>query len=406
MSIGQRGLGRGLDALFENTTSPAAQRSPDVTSLLLDAISPNPDQPRKTFDQQALQELADSIASQGLIQPILVRPARGTANTPGQPAQSSTGQYEIVAGERRWRAARLAGLHKIPVYVRSLSDEDVMAAALIENLQREDLNPVEEALALQTLRDQFALTQEEMSKRLGKSRSTIANALRLLQLSEEAQDDVRQGRLNAGHARALLSITSQQRQEVLRAAIVAQNLTVRDAELAVLAWKAGRPFAWEIPTAPQHHSVTADNAPHNSDSPLASFPNPEHAAGNTGETDNTVNVSGETTKNQANNQTDNIYATSEDATASTEAHGQAGLNSPNAEIDLAPKASVSSRIKSAHIKHLQSTLTHELALHTRISGTEEKGKITLSYQSPAELNALLQRLGIAAAQDAQDTAAN
>lgn len=333
MSSGQRGLGRGLDALFENSSSSLGTsgneasgssaastefgiaRSADVTSLALDSLVPNPQQPRKHFDQDALQELANSIASQGMIQPILVRLAPGQSGKNPQQLR-----YEIVAGERRWRAARLAGLHKIPVFVRTLSDEDVMAAALIENLQREDLNPIEEALAFQALRDQFALTQEDMAKRLGKNRSTIANALRLLQLSEAAQNDLKTGSIHAGHARALLSIADPDAQEQLRAAIGQLNLTVRDAEMAALTWKAHKYFPWQE----QGEAAT----------PLA------------------------------------------------------------ASEQSAPESSPTSRSKSPQIKALQESFSQALQLHTRISGSTEKGKITLSYQSPEELNSLLTKLGI------------
>ncbi|MEG2171828.1 MAG: ParB/RepB/Spo0J family partition protein [Desulfovibrionaceae bacterium] len=333
MSSGQRGLGRGLDALFENTANtslgaapangtPAefgnAPRNVDVTSLPLDALIPNPQQPRKNFDREALQELANSIASQGLIQPILVRLAPGQA-----PNKSPHLRYEIVAGERRWRAARLAGLTKIPVFVRTLSDEDVMAAALIENLQREDLNPIEEALAFQTLRDQFALTQEDMAKRLGKNRSTVANALRLLQLSEAAQNDLKLGHIHAGHARALLSIADPEAQEQLRAAIAQLTLTVRDAEMAALTWKAHKKFPWQ----------EQDDSPSDTLAPIVAEKTPaQHSA---------------------------------------------------------------PRSKSPQIKALQESLSQQLHIHTRISGSEEKGKITLSYQSPEDLARILQQLGLA-----------
>lgn len=341
MSSGQRGLGRGLDALFENSaslgtnaglnsTGLAAEigmppRNADITSLPLNSLIPNPRQPRKNFDPEALQELANSIASQGLIQPILVRQA------PGQSTKNPAGlRYEIVAGERRWRAARLAGLQKIPVYVRTLSDEEVMAAALIENLQREDLNPIEEALAFQALRDQFALTQEEMAKRLGKNRSTIANALRLLQLSQAAQEDLKCGRIHAGHARALLSIADPQAQEQLRAAIAQLNLTVRDAEMAALTWKAHKHFPWQ-----------------------------------------------------------------EQATQSEQSDPQQSLSETSSDSPVIPENTPSTpRSKSPHIKALQESLQNRITVHARISGSEEKGKITLPYQSPEELNALIEKLGV------------
>lgn len=244
MSNPQRGLGRGLNALFGDADVRPNATVPPATTLPLEKIVPNPSQPRRHFSKEALEELAASIRSQGIIQPLLVRPRQGTD------------RYEIVAGERRWRAAGLAGLTSVPVFVRSISDEDVMLAALIENLQREDLNPIEEALALQALREQCNLTQEEMATRLGKSRSAIANTLRLLSLSLAAQDDLQFGRMNAGHARALLGIQDETAQEALRQAIVDKKLTVREAEVAANAWKAGKPFPWATGEAP----LSAENA--------------------------------------------------------------------------------------------------------------------------------------------------
>lgn len=245
MSTTDRGLGRGLDALFRNsampsealrkTTGDAPTRQPGsddpaqtpVTRLPIAALSPAQGQPRMTFDEEALQELAESIRSQGVIQPLLVRPFHTETAT----------IYEIVAGERRWRAARLAGLDEVPVFIREMSDEDALTAALIENLQREDLNPLEEALAIQTLRDRLAGSQEDLAKRLGKSRSAVANALRLLQLSEPMREALRDGTLSPGHARALLALPEEPLREALFEAITHAHLSVRDAEAAVVHWK-------------------------------------------------------------------------------------------------------------------------------------------------------------------------
>lgn len=225
MAGSQRGLGRGLDALFKNTIEPA--RASDVTTLPIRLLKPNPDQPRKHFAEGALEELSASIRVQGVLQPLLVRPVRGT-----EPQC-----YEIIAGERRWRASQLAGLREVPVLVRELSDQETLAVALIENLQREDLNPMEEALALHDLREQFGLSQEELARQLGKSRPAVANMLRLLQLPEGMREDLRIGRITAGHARALLAVSDVEAQEILRQAIIEQGLTVRDAEAAVTHWK-------------------------------------------------------------------------------------------------------------------------------------------------------------------------
>lgn len=184
------GLGRGLDALFsENAGDEQA-----AVEVRLSEIEPNRDQPRKDFDEEALAELADSILKHGLIQPILVRPL-------------SNGTYQIVAGERRWRASRLAGLTQVPVIIRELDDTAAMELALIENLQREDLNPVEEALGYKTLLEEYGMTQEKAAERVGKSRPAVANALRLLHLPSEELTMVRSGEITAGHGRALLSIS-------------------------------------------------------------------------------------------------------------------------------------------------------------------------------------------------------
>ena len=236
--MSSKGLGRGLDALLRRTDMGAARQEKNDTPeketgtehsptlLPLSHLHANPSQPRQTFDAESLAELAASIREQGIIQPLLVRPL---ADRPGH--------YQIVAGERRWRAARQAGLGQVPVHVREMSDAEVMAAALIENLQREDLNPMEEAQALQQLRETLKLTQEALAARLGKSRPAIANALRLLQLSPAAQDDLHHGRLSAGHARCLLALGNDDRAlaaaEVLRSHIISESLSVRQAEEAV-----------------------------------------------------------------------------------------------------------------------------------------------------------------------------
>ncbi|BAV92483.1 ParB/RepB/Spo0J family partition protein [Candidatus Desulfovibrio trichonymphae] len=223
-----KGLGRGLDALLAGAGAKLEENT-SVKLLPITALTPNPDQPRQYFDAQALKELADSIKIQGVIQPLLVRPMPDGKT------------WQIVAGERRWRAAQAAGLKQVPVFVRILSGQEAMAAALIENLQREDLNPMEEARALQALRETMGLTQEETAARLGKSRPAVANALRLLQLSPQAQDDLRTARISAGHARCLLSIDNANTADAMREDIITRQLTVRETEEAVAAWhKTGR----------------------------------------------------------------------------------------------------------------------------------------------------------------------
>lgn len=210
------GLGRGLDALFADNAVEDSGSSSAVRLKLMD-IEPNRAQPRKDFDEQALAELADSITQHGIIQPLLVRPL-------------PDGGYQLVAGERRWRAARMAGLTEVPVVVRELSEDEAMALALIENLQREDLNPMEEAVGLHTLMESCTLSQEEAAEKVGKSRPAVANALRLLKLPEPVSDLVRAGQVSAGHARALLSFEDESVLLETAALIVKKGLSVREVE--------------------------------------------------------------------------------------------------------------------------------------------------------------------------------
>jgi ParB family transcriptional regulator, chromosome partitioning protein len=223
----RRGLGRGLSALMadvgvgEAQGAPMAPRRPDQ-ALPIESLAPNPDQPRRDFDPDALQELAASIREKGVIQPLIVRP-RGAG-------------YEIVAGERRWRAAQLAQLHEVPVLVRDLSDAEVLEIAIIENIQRADLNPVEEAMGYRQLMDRFGHTQERLAEALSKSRSHIANLLRLLTLPDEVQAHLREGRLSAGHARALITTPDP---VALARQVIAKGLSVRETE--ALARKAAEP---------------------------------------------------------------------------------------------------------------------------------------------------------------------
>lgn len=213
----RRGLGRGLSALMADV-APADDARPRRPDLLvpIDLIEPNPDQPRRDFPTDALEELAASIREKGVIQPLIVR------DNPRK-----TGGYEIVAGERRWRAAQLAQLHDLPVLVREVSDTELLELAIIENIQRADLNPVEEAMGYRQLMDRFGHTQEKMAEVLSKSRSYIANLLRLLTLPETVLGWLREGKLTAGHARAL--ITTENPVELARE-VIAQGLSVRETE--------------------------------------------------------------------------------------------------------------------------------------------------------------------------------
>ncbi len=208
MALKNRGLGRGIESIFdENSTY-----SEKIVTLNINDIEPNRNQPRKDFDDEALNSLAESISQHGLIQPIVVRPTIG-------------GGYTIIAGERRWRASRLAGLTEIPVVVKDTDEQSLMEMALVENLQREDLNAVEEALGYKSLIDNFGLTQEEVATKMAKSRSAIANALRLLNLSEEELEALRYGRITAGHARALLATEDLDlRAQMLNLALEGENV--------------------------------------------------------------------------------------------------------------------------------------------------------------------------------------
>lgn len=208
------GLGKGLGALMlENNTDSMVSTS----TLNINEITPNKEQPRKTFDETALEELADSIRQHGVLQPLLVRPL-------------ASGGYQLVAGERRWRASRLAELKEVPVIIKELSDTEAMEIAIIENLQREDLNPIEEAEGLQALIDKCGYTQEQVATSVGKSRPAITNALRLLKLPEEVRDMAKDGTISAGHARALLAFDNQPMMIECANQIVSKKLTVRDVE--------------------------------------------------------------------------------------------------------------------------------------------------------------------------------
>ena len=212
-----KGLGRGLGALLGDFTEETQEQN-GYRLIPLHKVEPNPEQPRQDFDEEELQSLADSIAVHGIIQPLTVR-------------QLSSGYYQIIAGERRWRAARIAGLAEVPVVIIEADDKKATELALIENLQRQDLNPVEEALGYQTLINDYHMTQEEAAGQVGKSRPAVANALRLLSLSDEVLEMLRSGAITAGHARAILTLKSEKKQQEAAQKIAALGLSVRQAEL-------------------------------------------------------------------------------------------------------------------------------------------------------------------------------
>lgn len=222
--MAKKGLGKGLDALFgdakaDDVLSPGVSESVDgkVISLKIIDVEPNKDQPRTDFDDEALEELADSIRQHGVITPIIVKKA-------------NNGFYTIVAGERRWRASKKAGLKEIPAVVRELTEIQTQEIALIENLQRQDLNPVEEAFGYKRLMEEFSLSQEEVSQKLGKSRSSVANSVRILSLPKEVIDFVRGGEISFGHAKVILSVKDSQTQKKIANEVVSKGLSVRATE--------------------------------------------------------------------------------------------------------------------------------------------------------------------------------
>lgn len=220
-----KGLGRGLDALLggdEPAAKPAVATSDTPRELPVDQLQPGKYQPRTRMDQDALKELAESIKTQGVIQPILVRPV-------------GDNKYEIIAGERRWRASRMAGLQSVPVVIRDIPDNQALAVALIENIQREDLNPLEQAIGIQRLTSEFGMTHQSAAESLGRSRTAVTNLLRLLELAPPVRDMLADGRLDMGHARALLALPAL-RQVELANEIAAKGMTVRDVEKRVGEW--------------------------------------------------------------------------------------------------------------------------------------------------------------------------
>lgn len=347
MAASDKRLGRGLDALFRHTAEPVATE--DVTKLALRFVFPNPDQPRKHFSDEGLTELAASIKEHGVLQPILVRPMPED-KMPEALRGRYHGQtiYQIIAGERRWKASQLAGLVEVPVVVRQLSDQETLAVALIENLQREDLNPMEEARALYLLRETFQFSQEDLARQLGKSRSAIANILRLLQLPESMHADVASGMLSAGHARALLSVTDAAVQAELHQRMLSNSLTVRDAEDAVSHWK-------EKGVLPKSDVVAY----------LVAAAQTEHAL------DSIAN-----------------------GAQGTEFGGSAALELTEAQATPATHLQRNPRRKAPKLKRLQKRLTEHLGMKASVSGTESKGKITLSYSNADDFQLLMLALGL------------
>lgn len=329
----QKGLGRGLGALFQDD-APESKAPENTQTLPVGTLVPNPNQPRRDFDQEALNGLAESIKNQGILQPILVRPVAG----------SKPPRYEIIAGERRWRAAQLVGLAEVPIIIRELSDQETLAVALIENLQREDLSPLEEALGMQELKDEFGLSQEELASTLGKSRSAIANILRLLNLSPRAQDALRSGAISAGHARSILSLGSPSEQESLLSRIIEGGLSVRETEGWVATQKAGAAAAETAAPAAENAATAVAGA----------------------------------------------------AVAGAAPGANAAPDAPLAATATPAPARAKKLPQSAILLDLQERFSDCVGLPVRFSGRENKGKISISYSSREELATLLQRIGLGA----------
>jgi len=253
MTHPKRGLGRGLDALIPTAatgggpppTAPGPSAPPGVMELDIDLIAPNPEQPRTHFEPTELQELAESIRQHGILQPLVV-------------SRDPNGGYRLVAGERRLQAARLAGLRTVPVVLREVADEQLLELALIENLQRSDLNPIETAAAYRRLIDEYGYTQEQVAQRVGKSRSAVANALRLLQLEPEIRRSVAAGEISEGHARALLAIEDSARRIAAWQEVVRRGLSVRETEALARRTTAPREAGPARPTSTRTSSPTND----------------------------------------------------------------------------------------------------------------------------------------------------
>lgn len=235
MSTNGKGLGRGLEALFNNQNieeeEETVQTSSPLKMLPVDQVVPNPDQPRKFFDEESLKELSGSIRSRGILQPLLVQP------------ENASGKYELIAGERRWRAAKMAGLEIVPVIVKEFNTEDTMLASLIENMHRQDLNPLEEAEAIAFIRDTLQLNQQDLANALGIQRGTVSNLLRLLKLTDDAKKDLAEGRISAAHARCLV-VLPQKWEANLRRRIISKGLSVRATEMALSYYQTHNKFPW------------------------------------------------------------------------------------------------------------------------------------------------------------------
>lgn len=249
MAINNRGLGKGIDALFESAPTAAAMPETPLRSVPLDAITSSPDQPREIFREEALADLAASIKNFGVLEPLLVR--QGEA----------PGSYRLIAGERRLRAARMAGLAEVPVILRNLDDRESLIITLLENLQREDLNPIEEARGIESLRVALNLTLDAIAETLGKARSTISHSLRLLKLPEAIQQEVAEGHISASHAKTIASLPDEEAILRLGKRIIEEGMTARETEAAVASFHESGRFDWEEAPAPKRASAKPEPDP-------------------------------------------------------------------------------------------------------------------------------------------------
>jgi len=331
----QRGLGRGIDALLQGTEE--ASRAGSVVQVSVDRVSPSPYQPRTSFPEESIAELADSIRSKGVLQPLLLE-------------RTKNEEYVIVAGERRLRAAKQAGLTEIPAIVRTFEEREKREIALVENIQREDLSPIDEALAYRDLMESTGLTQEEIAERLGKKRSTVANALRLLRLPEEVQTAVNDREVSSGHARALLSVRGEEGARALYERIRSDGISVREAErLAKLANQGVDVRNVELGPGTSHGGVPGEDA--------ASLQGPER----TGETG------------------------SDGAAAETDTQGES-----------AKSGRARSREKGApkepELQEMEEALIDRLGTRVTIQGSSERGKIEIAYLGMEDLERIYEQI--------------
>lgn len=333
--MSKRRLGKGIDALLQGRPLEQLSQMSSIMMVPLDAIAPNPDQPRKQFDQQSLNELADSIREKGIIQPIIAE-------------DRGDGSYIIIAGERRYRAAKLAGLDEVPVISQELDDEEKLEIALIENIQREDLNAIDEARALQHAMDQGGLTQEQLAKRLGKSRSAVANALRLLRLDQEMQEAVVSGTVTAGHARALLALHDEAERRRLFERVRDEGLSVREAEIMVKGGRLeeGALDAWREELSSQRGGGTASSGASDARS-------------------GRLNIQLEE---------DELEAPAGGKGRGSGSGGEAGA-------------------KSVELKRLEDLLVDHLGTRVVIRGSDERGRIEINYLSMNDLERVIESMG-------------